>query len=101
VNGDGNDMDFVCMAGINEVNTLVSMGFEFGGSMNEEQFQSAMGFVSLKRLDPSRVVVNLIITESREFFDRFVAATVVAKAVNATDRDLRLLIHKAVLYGKI
>lgn len=44
--------------------------------------------------------LNLIVTHDREFFDKFVAATSVAKRLNLLKRDDRVALFSAVLYGE-
>lgn len=76
---------------------LCSYGYEFGGSRihaggclvgDESSFQSyTLGDV------------NLIVTSSDIFFNRFMAATSVAKRFNLLDKSDRIALFQAVLYG--
>lgn len=43
--------------------------------------------------------VNIIVTDSQEFFDRFMVATHVAKKLNLLDKQQRILLFQAILYG--
>jgi hypothetical protein len=43
--------------------------------------------------------LNLIVTASKEFFDRFMAATYVAKRLNLLAKDDRIALFQAVLYA--
>lgn len=46
-------------------------------------------------------VDNLIVTASKEFHDRFLAASSVAKRLNLLDKADRIALFQAVLYAKI
>lgn len=71
-------------------------GFEQGGSelVDVENWKKEFGFQSL-RLGS----LNLIITESYEFFQRFSAASSVAKRLNLLRKADRIALFQAVLYG--
>lgn len=43
--------------------------------------------------------VNLIVTQDNKFYDRFMAATSVAKRLNLLDKADRIALFQAVLYG--
>jgi len=43
--------------------------------------------------------VNLIVTEDPKFFDKFMAATSVAKRLNLLSKEDRIALFQAVLYG--
>lgn len=45
-------------------------------------------------------VINLIITDRKEFFDKFVLATHVCKTLNVLDKQHRIVVFQAILYGK-
>lgn len=76
---------------------LCLQGFEFGGSRihaggcllgDESSFQSyTLG------------AENVIVTASEAFFNRFMAATSVAKRLNLLDKSDRIALFQAVLYG--
>lgn len=44
--------------------------------------------------------VNLIITENEEFYDKFMLATHVCKSLNVLDKQHRIIVFQAILYGK-
>lgn len=70
-----------------------------GGSVPSDQLEESkerLRFTSLKR-DCDKT--NLIITDDEEFFDRFMAATSVAKRLNLLEKDDRIALFQAVLYG--
>ena len=43
---------------------------------------------------------NLIITTRKEFYDKFVLATHVCKTLNVLDKQDRIVVFQAILYGK-
>jgi hypothetical protein len=43
---------------------------------------------------------NLIVTNRKEFYDRFVLATHVCKTLNVLDKQDRIVVFQAILYGK-
>ena len=43
--------------------------------------------------------INLIVTQDNKFYDRFMAATSVAKRLNLLDKADRIALFQAVLYG--
>ncbi len=55
-----------------------------------------MEFLSLKRDE-----INLIITKSQKFVDKFLLATSLTKRLNLMDKDDRIAVFRAVLYGEI
>lgn len=70
-----------------------------GGSVPSDQLEESkerLRFTSLKR-DCDKT--NLLITDDEEFFDRFMAATSVAKRLNLLEKDDRIALFQAVLYG--
>ena len=74
-------------------------GFSVGGSLIEAATADAIspnGFVSLNR-DSDKM--NLIVVQSTEFRDRFIAATHVAKTLNLIHKSDRILLFQAVLYA--
>jgi hypothetical protein len=44
--------------------------------------------------------VNLIITDSEEFYDKFMLATHVCKSLNVLDKQHRIIVFQSILYGK-
>jgi hypothetical protein len=75
---------------------MIRYGFKVDGSKVEDAFHEKRidGFRSLKKGD-----LNIIITKSRDFYSRFVAATRVAKRLNLTKKSDRVALFQAVLYG--
>jgi hypothetical protein len=87
------DQDYICLVkDLRETDVLVTEEkYERGGSIWPE---CENNFFSYKRDD-----TNLIITESEEFFNKFVAATSVAKHLNLLNKEDRVHLFQAVLYG--
>lgn len=73
-------------------------GFTFDGSEVENSDQPTMSFVSLTHPSDN---TNLIITRSKEFATKFLVATHVCKTLNLLDKNHRILVFQAVLYGNI
>ena len=76
-------------------------GWEISGSLNYET-----DFISLKRttVAPAAVAeygteVNLIIAMNKKFFRLFMIATELAKSFNLLNRNDRVRLFKAILYG--
>jgi tmRNA-binding protein len=73
-------------------------GYEIGGSeidlVEFYQVNSDEGFQSLKKDD-----INLIITESIDFYTRFVSATMLAKEQNLLNKQDRIKLFQRALYG--
>ena len=67
----------------------IRVGFKADGSY------AGSAFVSL-RLDEG----NLIVTEEEEFYDKFMLATHVCKSLNVLDKQHRITVFQAILYGK-
>ena len=44
--------------------------------------------------------VNLIVTHEEEFYDKFMLATHVCKSLNVLDKQHRITVFQAILYGK-
>ena len=71
-------------------NTGVSDAYQNMLSFDEED-----GFMSFKKGE-----VNYIITPSKDFFDKFCAATLSAKEMNLTDKQDRIKHFRSYLYGE-
>lgn len=77
-------------------------GFEMGGSeivdhdLIEPSQNSDFGFCSLKLGD-----MNLIVTSNPKFYDRFLAASSVAKRLNVLNKADRIALFDAVIHGKV
>lgn len=75
------------------VTRLCALGFEWEGS---KHYRDAAGdFMSLRRDD-----LNLIVTANAEFATRHRAATHVCKRLNLPNKQDRIAVFQAVLYGK-
>lgn len=69
---------------------LVDAGFVCGGSgTGDEEFESW-----------TKGDINLILTSDVEFYERFVAATTVARRLNILDKEDRKALFRAVLYSE-
>lgn len=77
---------------------LVTEGFDKGGS----DCGDVMGYLAQTPLSFQSFTLgdlNLIITFDPEFYRRFLAATGIAKHLNLLDKDDRVMLFQAVLYG--
>lgn len=70
------------------------LGFVTSSSLLDQESR-AMQFVSVKRDE-----LNLIITDSVEFYQKFLAASSVAKRLNLLEKKDRIALFQAVLYGQ-
>jgi hypothetical protein len=79
----------------NAVDTLINLGYEHnGGDYSNSVLDDSSEFVSFKRGEH-----NIILTDELEFYDRFMAATSVAKRLNLLKKEDRVALFQAVLYG--
>jgi hypothetical protein len=73
-------------------------GYDLGGSdvfaAEEISLNEWDGFQSWKKGD-----INLIITTSKEFFDKFVEATEIAKELNLLQKEDRITVFQKILYN--
>lgn len=79
------------------IDAAVSEGFEISGSVPADELKrpdSRQKFWSLRR-----GILNLIVTDCPKFAKQFVAATSVAKRLNLINKDDRIALFQAVLYG--
>jgi hypothetical protein len=94
------DEDFLCLIKLEDFNkleeTLYEDKYTRDGSIiiDEQTGLNQGGFVSYKSGD-----TNLIVTSSAEFFRRFMAASSVAKKLNLLDKNDRIDLFQATLYG--
>ena len=98
------DADFLCLAKLGTSRDvegiLSSLSYEIGGSRDPlEDPLAALLSMSPEFTSYRRGEINLIVTESPVFFQRFLAATHVAKRLNLLNKDDRIALHRAVLYG--
>ena len=75
------------------LSTLVGDCIEQG--LTHEGSYAGSAFVSLRQ-GPT----NLIITDRKEFFDKFMLATHVCKTLNLLNKQNRIVVFQAILYGK-
>jgi hypothetical protein len=71
------------------VNSCTKAGFKETGSY------AGSAFYSLRQGE-----VNLIITDEEEFYEKFMLATHVCKSLNVLDKQHRITVFQAILYGK-
>jgi len=71
------------------VHSCTKAGFKETGSY------AGPAFYSLRQGE-----VNLIITDEEEFYDKFMLATHVCKSLNVLDKQHRIIVFQAILYGK-
>ena len=76
-----------------DIITFVGDCIEHG--FKDEGYYPDSYFVSL-RLHKN----NLIVTNRKEFYDKFVLATHVCKTLNVLDKQHRIVVFQAILYGK-
>lgn len=80
------------------IHHLGDQGFQLGGSdvvpAEEEYLKEWDGFQSYKRGE-----INLIITTSEEFFDKFMEATAIAKEKNLLKKEDRVALFQKILYN--
>jgi hypothetical protein len=94
------DADYLCLVVLGGAEdaqvALRSAGYVNGGSDDPLALllEPEKEFTSYKKGE-----INLIVTESPEFFRRFLAATVVSTRLNLLKKDDRIALHRAVLYG--
>ena len=76
---------------------LIGLGFELGGSIirNTEKDWKESTFFSYTKGD-----LNLIITPSEEFFDKFLEATKLAKQINIIRKENRIKLFQCILYDR-
>lgn len=96
------DRDFIVLAGGLKFEILVTRlhgaGWELGGSdceaAEDQDMHQDAKFNSFKK-----GVDNLIVTQSENFYNRFVAATHVSKRLNLLKKEDRIALFQAVLYA--
>jgi len=90
----GTDEDWLVLASPRAGDKLQEAGFSQDGSPQFYTGNDNGGFRSWRRGD-----LNVITTESREFFDRFETASDLAKRFNLLAKPDRIALFQAVLYG--
>lgn len=90
------DEDWLCLVNDQTVYAaLEATGFAREGGPKYEGSEATSLFVSWRREE-----VNLLTTEDRAFFDRFMAGTRLAVRLKVVDKQDRVALFQAVLYGK-
>ena len=90
----GTDEDFLALVPFNVTKLMKEDGFTQDGSPEFYTGNDNGGFRSFRKGD-----MNIITTESTEFFDRFMTATALAKRFNLLEKADRIALFQAVLYG--
>lgn len=97
------DEDYVVLVSPDNFNALIDAislddNYDLGGSdifaAEETPLSEWEGFQSWKKGE-----INLIITTSREFFDKFVKATEIAKEQNLLQKEDRITLFQKILYN--
>lgn len=87
-----NDIDYLVYTKNSRDFTITAyedLDWELAGSMSDQN-----DFYSLRRDK-----INLIVTQSLEFYSRFLLATEVAKRLNLLKKEDRITLFQAILYG--
>lgn len=93
------DEDYLCYIGpLDQANlnkNLERIGFdaESMATYEDDSGEHNAVFMSYRRDD-----VNLIVTAKKEFFDKFMLATYVAKTLNLLQKEQRITLFQAILY---
>lgn len=88
------DEDWLALVYSDPAERLREAGFTQDGSPEFYTGNDNGGFRSWRRGD-----LNIVTTADREFFERFVTATDLAKRFNLLDKGDRIALFQAVLYG--
>jgi predicted nucleotidyltransferase len=76
---------------------LVGLGYEIGGSrINSEVDRTPP---DLRFSSYTKDEVNIIMTSSKIFYDRFILATKVCKHINLKFKEHRIALFQAIVYG--
>ena len=79
-----------------DLNMLVADCIEVGFTRDGDTRMSyPEGFVSLRN-----GTMNFIVTDNEEFFDKFMLATFVCKSLNVLEKQHRITVFQAILYGE-
>lgn len=93
------DRDVLCLVADHAVfrDFVLACGFNMGGS---ELLDRSLALDGSDRFSSYTLdEINLIVTQDARFFDKFMAATSVAKRLNLLDKNDRIALFQAVLYG--
>lgn len=91
---ENTDEDFLALVPFNVTNLMEADGFTQDGSPEFYTGNDNGGFRSFRKGD-----MNIITTESVEFFDLFLTATALAKRFNLLEKSDRIALFQVVLYG--
>lgn len=75
---------------------LMDNDFKLSNASEEEYDLESEGFSCYRKGN-----INLIVTENKQWYDKWVLATKVAKKLNLLKKDNRITLFKAILYGEI
>ena len=70
------------------------------GNCIEQGFVGTGSYVGSEFTSLLQGTINLIITDNKEFYDKFMLATHVCKSLNLLDKQERITVFQAILYGK-
>ena len=90
----GTDEDWVALVRSDPTARMVEAGFSQDGSPEFYTGNDNGGFRSWRKGD-----LNIVTTESQEFFELFETATILAKRFNLHDKVDRIALFQAVLYN--
>lgn len=76
------------------LSALTELGYDFHSSIHYQEL--ANEFISFKKDK-----VNLIVTRSHSFADKWRAATNICKVLNVTEKDMRIKLFRAALYNEV
>ena len=80
----------------NQVNKLSSLGFVRDGDEAYDRLERGPSqFKSFRKGN-----INVIVTNNKEFFDKFILATRVAKKLNLTNKEDRITLFTAIKHGE-
>lgn len=98
---ENTDQDYLVLVGEDAQEFIVAMTeYGFDVELGEGYAEDALNGGEDNRFQSYRMDdVNLIATVDEDFYDRFVAATTVAKRFNLLDKTDRIALFQAVLYG--
>lgn len=71
-----------------------AQGFEGGEAYLDGKGGLAVNFLSLRKGE-----INLIVTESKQFYDKFLLATHVCKTLNVMEKENRIMVFQAIISG--
>ena len=75
---------------------LAASGYDNTSARGEEDYGTEKSMQCYRKDN-----LNLIVTEDKEFFDKWLEATALAKILNLKDKHLRIALFSYILYGKL